>query len=212
MPIKHGRAASVKSALIFSRRKTTSLLTTYVDEAGRRLPQSAVSSWWTSQVLSSPALVSPLEKGEGNGPSHAWQQVATGGLCATWMPLLAPLEAWWELGGGDLTPSSTSGIMTAAQTSAWVWTWLPGPPAAYSETLAFLQVCAAHQLLLSAKVCRGVSIFRMPLPPLHILKTIDSEWDAVSPPIIKASSDSCSGRVPPAAGLPDFLCGILSSI
>lgn len=37
MPIKHGRAASVKSALTFSRRKTTSLLAIYVDEAGRRL-------------------------------------------------------------------------------------------------------------------------------------------------------------------------------
>lgn len=52
---------------------------------------------------------------------------------------------------------------------------------------------------------------RMPLPPLPILKMIDSERDAVSPPIIKASSESCSGRVSAAAGLPGFLCGVLSS-
>lgn len=104
---------------------------------------------------------------------------------------------------------ATSSVVTAAQTSAWVWTWLSGPPAAYPETLAFLEACASHQLVLSTKVCRGVSIFRMPLPPLLILKPIDSEWDAVSPPIIKASSDSCSERVPAAAELPEFLGGIL---
>lgn len=175
-------------------------------------PECAVSSWWTSQVLSSPTLVSPLEEGEGNGPSYAWQQVAAQGFHAPWAHLFAASqEAWWGPGGAELTLSSHVECHDSSTDFSVGLDMTAQPPAAYPETLACMEGCAAHQLLLSTEARRGVSVFRMPLPPLPFLKMIDSEWDAISTPIIKASSDSCSGRVPAAAGLLDFLCGVLSS-
>lgn len=213
MPIKHGRAASVKSALTFSRRKTTSLLAIYVDEAGRRL-YPRVCCFLLMSIPGAQQPCSGLTSGKGRGEWSKPCLTASGNR-----RLLCPLGASFCTSVGRHGESSVvvsslhaamSSVVTAAQTSAWVQTWLPRPSAACPETLAFLEACAAHQLLLSTKVCRGASMVRMPLPPLPILKMIDSEWDAVSPPIIKASSESCSGRVS-AAGLPGFLCGVLSS-